>query len=589
MSVSGSGNELEESDEDDPLESAALMQPLRMLTDREEAARLRAEGHYGGLQRRTQTPALAPDHSDRQQQPIHDIVSDRPQKRPRRETHSDHIREKGDLSRSFRDPVALGYCGEERAKQLFQLFMDKSHPFMPVLDAERDTWESLRRRSAFCITAILVAASQAGDGSGPASTLTHQCRQLAEQMAKVTLFSPVSALETVQAMGHAMTLAVDMGLHRCVPTLHKTGLGQSSNGAALERERSLITGARIWLALTKLSYEVAYNNARPLAFQDDNIFRLGRGILQHPLSNIYDSRFVISVEFQACRRSIFKPFDLVPFYDRPDVEDKLHSLNQAIQGIYEYWTDYYVDAGLSTDHFLYRELSSQKAYATLRVNSLALSGIRNKHDVFLLSDQRRECLKRVLKAAEFLVASIGGGEQAVDGEYGNHYFHVGIVSTARFLIRLVGLMPEACDAGDVGQNIEKLLLNLPRFPGYNFAKVLRGDLMRARRRGVFPNVTPGPDYATSEVSEGHSAPAFSLPISTDEQTFPWMMPALVQPPATGSAPDPVGAQTVQAELDPLSWLNNLDLSTNSQPWFELPETAFDFDFGEPPAEIYPGQ
>lgn len=121
MSVSGSGNELEESDEDDPLESAALMQPLRMLTDREEAARLRAEGHYGGLQRRTQTPALAPDHSDRQQHPIHDIVSDRPQKRPRRETHSDHIREKGDLSRSFRDPVALGYCGEERAKQLFQL------------------------------------------------------------------------------------------------------------------------------------------------------------------------------------------------------------------------------------------------------------------------------------------------------------------------------------------------------------------------------------------------------------------------------------------------------------------------------------
>ncbi|RSH89151.1 hypothetical protein EHS25_002263 [Saitozyma podzolica] len=588
------------------------MQPLRMLTDREEAARLRAEGHYGDLQRRTQTPTLAPDHSHRQQHPIHDIDSHRPQKRARRDTHSDHIREKGDLSRSFRDPVALGYCGEERARQLFQLFMDKSHPFMPVLDAERDTWESLRRRSAFCITAILVAASQAGDGSGPASTLTHQCRQLAEQMAKVTLFSPVSALETVQAMGRAAWLnaqvdvdrgsntgqlercclaasIVDMGLHRCVPTLHKTGLGQSASGVALERERSLIIGARIWLALTKLSYEVAYNNARPLAFQDDNIFRLGRGILQHPLSNIYDSRFVISVEFQACRRSIFKPFDLVPFYDRPDVEDKLHSLNQAIQGIYEHWTDYYVDAGLSADHFLYRELSSQKAYATLRVNSLALSGIRNKHDVFLLSDQRRECLKRVLKAAEFLVASIGGGEQAVDGEYGNHYFHVGIVSTARFLIRLVGLMPEACDAGDVGQNIEKLLLNLPRFPGYNFAKVLRGDLTRARRRGVFPNVTPGPDYATSEVSDGYSAPAFSLPIFTDEQTFPWMMPALVQPPATGSARDPVGAQTVQAELDPLSWLNNLDLSTNSQPWFELPETTFDFDFGETPAEIYQGQ
>lgn len=120
MSVCGSGNELEESDEDDPLESAALMQPLRMLTDREEAARLRADGHHGHLQRRTQTPPLAPDLSHRQHA-IHDMIGHRPPKRPRRDTHSDHIREKGDLSRSFMDPVALGHCGEERAKQLFQL------------------------------------------------------------------------------------------------------------------------------------------------------------------------------------------------------------------------------------------------------------------------------------------------------------------------------------------------------------------------------------------------------------------------------------------------------------------------------------
>jgi hypothetical protein len=34
-----------------------------------------------------------------------------------------------------------------------------------------------------------------------------------------------------------------------------------------------------------------------------------------------------------------------------------------------------------------------------------------------------------------------------------------------------------------------------------------------------------------------------------------MMPALVQPSSIGSAPDPVGDLTVQAELDPLSWLN----------------------------------
>lgn len=54
----------------------------------------------------------------------------------------------------------------------------------------------------------------------------------------------------------------------------------------------------------------------------------------------------------------------------------------------------------------------------IRANSLMLYGIRDKHDVFLLSAERRECLKLVLMAADFLVESIGAGGQAKDAEYG---------------------------------------------------------------------------------------------------------------------------------------------------------------------------
>ena len=54
----------------------------------------------------------------------------------------------------------------------------------------------------------------------------------------------------------------------------------------------------------------------------------------------------------------------------------------------------------------------------MRTNSLVLHGIRDKHDVFLLSDERRESLKAVVQAAAFLVASIGSGSQADNAEYG---------------------------------------------------------------------------------------------------------------------------------------------------------------------------
>ena len=105
-------------------------------------------------------------------------------------------------------------------------------------------------------------------------------------------------------------------------------MGAGKNAEALEEDRSLVTGARIWLAVSpivssscreideslpnsatsgytdsfKLIRRVAYNHSRPLAFVEDNILQLARGLLKHPLSKLSDSRFVVSVELMACRR-----------------------------------------------------------------------------------------------------------------------------------------------------------------------------------------------------------------------------------------------------------------------------------------------
>lgn len=105
---------------------------------------------------------------------------------------------------------------------------------------------------------------------------------------------------------------------------------------------------------------VAYNHARPLAFHSDVSRRLGRKFLQHPLSSLEDSRFVISVELQSARGAptlggsrvrgrcltllaecLFHPFDMAPQHERSDVDERVKSVRNTLSGLYDFWLDYY--------------------------------------------------------------------------------------------------------------------------------------------------------------------------------------------------------------------------------------------------------
>jgi hypothetical protein len=46
-----------------------------------------------------------------------------------------------------------------------------------------------------------------------------------------------------------LTTRVDMDMHRCLPVLHKQGMGAGKTPSELERDRPLVIGARVWLAV----------------------------------------------------------------------------------------------------------------------------------------------------------------------------------------------------------------------------------------------------------------------------------------------------------------------------------------------------
>lgn len=105
-------SDLHESDEDDPLDDAVRMQSLRTLTQREEAARLRLEGHQ-------EVPPMPEDPGTVES--MSSAGTGVKGKRPREEgsTTERLVRRKGDLSRSFMDPVQQGVVSEQQGRELF--------------------------------------------------------------------------------------------------------------------------------------------------------------------------------------------------------------------------------------------------------------------------------------------------------------------------------------------------------------------------------------------------------------------------------------------------------------------------------------
>lgn len=101
---------------------------------------------------------------------------------------------------------------------------------------------------------------------------------------------------------------------------------------------------------------MAYNHAKPFAFHGDDPGRFGRKFLQHPLSNLDDSRFVVSVELQAGRgmcltapgndqadevECIWRPFDITPQSEGPEMDQQVITVRNRLQGLGEFWVEYY--------------------------------------------------------------------------------------------------------------------------------------------------------------------------------------------------------------------------------------------------------
>lgn len=95
--------------------------------------------------------------------------------------------------------------------------------------------------------------------------LVSSCK-IALTIAMSTLFTPIARIEVIQALtimaawsdslyrpaGHALRIAMEMGLWRCLGYLAQNGMGKGRTAIETEEERPMVVGARVWLTLYML-------------------------------------------------------------------------------------------------------------------------------------------------------------------------------------------------------------------------------------------------------------------------------------------------------------------------------------------------
>ena len=207
-------------------------------------------------------------------------------------------------------------------------FFSGCNVFIPVFDPTYDTYDGLMERTPWTFDALLAVAAKIRSGTGPLIPAFYKCLEEAQGIARSSLFGPVVRKEAVQGMlllaawstngwlpsGHAMRMALDLGLHRALEKLADDGGKKRSE----EEERNLgaspllslytrapliicapvsaVVSARIWLCLYWFDHQMSLGTGRPIVLRDESSIKHCRLLLSHPMASPTDVRLVSQVE-----------------------------------------------------------------------------------------------------------------------------------------------------------------------------------------------------------------------------------------------------------------------------------------------------
>ncbi|KAF8625442.1 hypothetical protein AX15_005399 [Amanita polypyramis BW_CC] len=436
---------------------------------------------------------------------------------------------------AFPHVVEKGLVTDSEARELFNIFFAGCHMFIPLFDPVYDTYDSLMERTPWTFDAILAVASKIRSGNGPLSSTFYKCLEEAQGIARSSLFGPIVRKEAVQGMlllaawstngwlpsGHAMRMALDLGLHRALEKLADDNGKQRSQ----EEERDLVVSARIWLCLYWFDHQMSLGTGRPIILRDESLIRHRRLLLNHPMSSPTDVRLIALVELIARKTQIYETLAPMKGHVNHDTVAFIKRANIALE---KWWADCDELHRRAVEHetLLCKMLAGELHYAKLWVVCTALRGVawdkmqfEQRELAFQAKESASNCLDVFLNTPEYRAAL----------RYAVHDSLVTAAFSGLFLLKMANLFPAELDLGSIMSQVEQLAQLFSEVAAERYALTLRIMLANLRRKVHIANALSPPmpaipptSFAESMiVSPTFADPAMPPPFTMEELGFSW--------------------------------------------------------------------
>ena len=444
---------------------------------------------------------------------------------------------------AFPNVLEKGLVREEEARELYNIFFSGCHLFIPLFDPAYDTFESLRDRTPFCFDAILAVAAKIRVGNGQPGATFHRCLEEAQGIARSTLFGPVVRKEAVQAMlllsawstngwlpsGHAMRMALDLGLHRA---LEKLADGPSEGKRSEAEERDLVVSARIWLCLYWFDHQMSLGTGRPVILRDESSIRHCRLLLSHPMASPTDVRLVSQIELIIQKTQIYET--LSPLNGQVN-HSTLAFIRRANIALDKWWSD--CDElhrpTMDEDSLLRKILSGELYYAKLWLVCVALRGVSWDKMPF---EQRELAFQAKEAATNCLAIFLNSPAYRAALRYAVHDSLVTAAFSGLFLLKVANLFPGEVDLSAIAVQVDQLANLLSEVAAERYALTLRVMLTNLRRKigMTTPALQPGDAATAIDVAAVASGMYESVTGLTgmgvlDDMSFSWPADSMFSP------------------------------------------------------------
>ncbi|KAI0341976.1 hypothetical protein BDW22DRAFT_1358086 [Trametopsis cervina] len=394
---------------------------------------------------------------------------------------------------AFPHVVEKGLVSDAEARELYHIFFSGCNIFIPVFDPAYDTYEGLMERTPWTFDAILAVASKIRSGTGPLSPSFYRALEEAQGIARSSLFGPVVRKEAVQGMlllaawstngwlpsGHAMRMALDLGLHRALEKL----ADEPNKKRTEEEERNLVVSARIWLCLYWFDHQMSLGTGRPIVLRDEGSIRHCRLLLKHPMASPTDVRLVSQVELIAQKTQIYETLSPLNGQVNHNTLAFIRRANVALDKWWADWDDLHRQS-MDEESLQRKILTGELHYAKLWLVCVALRGVswdkmpfEQRELAFQAKDAASACLANLLNSSTYRAAL----------RYAVHDSLVTAAFSGLFLLKMANLFPAELDLSAISGQVEQLAGLLSDVAAERYALTLRIMLANLRRKmGMVP-------------------------------------------------------------------------------------------------------